>query len=109
MAPPVESFPTSQLAQRVQQGNLKSRGKNSTKSSQGYDLKKCELLEMVQYACKLEVEAATGIGNGNGEGEEGSSKVIRCRPVVKLFRRWDCFFFLFLGGARWGGGLMNLL
>lgn len=129
MAPPIESFPPSELEQRVLllqaaaaiRGNKKrpkgpkgpkektgeaeaeeagmGKGKGGKK---GFDLKKnCELLEMVQYSCRLEEEGAGGGGEEGGEEESSSSsrskKIIRCRPVVKLFRRFVCFiYFIFL-------------
>lgn len=80
MAPPIESFPVSELAQRVPHaaaaaaGGRGRRGKGG--KGGGIELKKCELLEMVQFSCALEEG-----------GRSDASKVIRCRPVVKLFRR----------------------
>lgn len=67
MAPPIETFPASQLPSRVQfAANGKRRKGDEIK------LEDCELMEMVQYSCKLE-----------GEKKD----VVRCRPIVKLFRK----------------------
>jgi hypothetical protein len=71
MAPPVETFPAAQLPERVQvtaQGRRRKGG--------NIDLKKCDLMEMVQYNCWLEP--------GPGYREE----VVKCQPVVRLFRRY---------------------
>lgn len=81
MAPPVESFPVSDLPRRVRETGL---GGKSHKGQSKFDLKKCKLLEMVQYSCGLEAASA----------EDSENKVIRCWPVVKLFRR-SCFSFSF--------------
>ena len=72
MAPPVEAFPASDLAYRV---NILPNGKR--RKGGDVDLSKCELLELVQYSCQLK----EGIS-------KSSQKVIQCEPVVKLFRRW---------------------
>lgn len=39
------------------------------------DLRNCELLEMVQYSCRLD----------RGPGREA---MISCKPIMRLFRRW---------------------
>ena len=83
MAPPVESFPVSELAARVQRSTKARQGKQH-KGAEVVDLKKCELLEMVQYSCQLAP---------SDEAVASSSKIIRCKPVVKLFRRLEFFFF----------------
>lgn len=69
MAPPVATFPASDLPLAAQ-SNLRGRKR---KGFDG-DLKACELLEMLQYNCGVE--------------EPGKrDSVVRCWPVVKLFRR----------------------
>lgn len=70
MAPPVETFPASELAWRV---NTLPNGKR--RKGGDIDLSKCELLELVQYACHLK------------QGERLGQDVIQCAPVVKLFRK----------------------
>ena len=70
MAPPVETFPASELAYRV---NILPNGKR--RKGGDIDLSKCELLEFVQYSCGL---------RGNQKSRQA---VIQCEPVVKLFRR----------------------
>ena len=65
MAPPVETFPTTQLPSRVQVtvGNkLKKKRVN---------LDDCELLEMLQYQC----------------APDKVDRTIKCREVERLFRR----------------------
>lgn len=67
MAPPTETFPASQLSSRV---HLATNGKR--RKGDEIKLEDCELMEMVQYSCEL----------------EGKKKdVIKCRPIVKLFRK----------------------
>ncbi len=70
MAPPIEAFPVSELEERV---NIQLNGRR--KKGGDIDLRKCELLELVQYECGL---------RGN---EKDRRAVIQCAPVVKLFRR----------------------
>lgn len=68
MAPPSETFSASELLSRVQ---VKANGKR--RKGEEIRLEDCELLEMVQYSCWL----------------EGKKKdVTKCRPIVKLFRRY---------------------
>ena len=64
MGPPIESFPTSELAVRV---NMLPNGRR--RKGGGIEISRGELLELVQYSCHLK---------GN---------IIQCEPVVKLFRR----------------------
>ena len=68
MSPPVESFPASQLPDRVQVTTRNRRRKKPI------DLKGCELMEMVQYSCVV-------------EKDKGGAAVIKCEPLVRLFRR----------------------
>ena len=70
MAPPIEAFPVSELEERV---NVHSNGRR--KKEGDIDLRKCELLELVQYECGLKVR------------EKDRRAVIQCAPVIKLFRR----------------------
>lgn len=73
MTPPVESFPASQLKQRVE-----STAEGRRQKGQMVDLRNCELLEMVQYSCKLRKDS-------------GKEAMISCKPMMRLFRRWvDC-------------------
>lgn len=70
MAPPIDEFPATELAWRV---NILPNGKRR----KGGDIKisKCELLELVQYSCHLK------------KGNTLHQEVIQCAPVVKLFRK----------------------
>lgn len=70
MAPPIEAFPVSELEERV---NVHSNGRR--KKGGDIDLRKCELLELVQYECGLKGH------------EKDRRAVIQCGPVIKLFRR----------------------
>ena len=69
MAPPLESWPAYQLPDRAQ-GNVKDRKRKDFND----DLKACELLELLQYECKVEPPVTR-------------DSVVRCWPVVRLFRR----------------------
>ena len=73
MSPLVETFLASELADRVQ---VLPNGKR--RKGEAVDLKKCELLELVQYACHLKGDASS------------PHAVIQCAPVAKLFRRSAC-------------------
>lgn len=70
MAPPIEAFPVSELENRV---NVLSNGRR--RKGGDVDLRKCELLELVQYECGLK------------GSEKDRRPVIQCAPVVKLFRK----------------------
>lgn len=70
MTPPVESFPASQLKQRVE-----STADGRRQKGEMVDLRDCELLEMVQYSCKL-------------RRDPGGEAMISCKPIMRLFRRW---------------------
>ena len=72
MAPHVETFSVSELAYRI---NTLPNGKR--RKGGDIDLSKCELLELVQYSCGLK------------GGRKSRQAVIRCEPVVKLFRKYD--------------------
>ncbi len=69
MAPPVEVFPANQLQDRVQVTTKNRRRKKPI------DLKNCDLMEMVQYSCEV-------------EKDERGRAVIKCEPLVRLFRKW---------------------
>ena len=68
MAPPTEVFPASELPYRVQ---VTVEGKR--RKGGDIDLKKCDLLELVQYDCKVD--------------ERRPNDPVRCYPIVRLFRR----------------------
>lgn len=74
MAPPVESFPVSQLEQRVQ---ISTDGRR--RKGQAIKLKDCELLEMAQYKCKLDQDAKPKVKDA----------MIICKEFARLFRRCD--------------------
>lgn len=76
MTPPVESFPASQLKQRVE-----STADGRRQKGQMVDLRNCELLEMVQYSCRL-------------CRDPGREAMISCKPIMRLFRRWVTVFYL---------------
>jgi len=69
MSPPVEVFPAFQLPDRVQITTRNRRRKKPV------DLQKCELVEMVQYSCDI------------AKDERDGGTVIKCEPIVRLFRR----------------------
>ena len=69
MAPPLESWPAYQLPDRAQ-GNVKDKKRKNFNGN----LKACELLELLQYECKVEPPVMR-------------DSVVRCWPVVRLFRR----------------------
>ncbi len=70
MTPPVANFSFSELEERVQ---IKADGKRRKRP---IDLKRCELLEMVQYKCWME-----------GAETDPNARIF-CDPVVRLFRRF---------------------
>jgi hypothetical protein len=69
MAPPIENWTADQLEDRAQVTTQGRRRK-------GFDgnLKACELLELLQYECRV-------------EGRVTKESLIRCWPVERLFRR----------------------
>jgi len=69
MTPPVESWPAHELESRIL-GNVKNRRRRGFDG----DLKKCELLELLQYNCKV-------------DDPEKRESLVRCWPVERLFRR----------------------
>lgn len=75
MAPLTKIFPASSLPQHVQTDNKGFKQKR--RKGDAVDLRACALLEIVQFSCNPPDE---------GVPEQG---VIKCMPVVRLFRRWD--------------------
>ena len=71
MAPPIEAFPISELEDRI---NIQANGRR--RKGGDIDLRKCELLELVQNDCEPK----------EGEGKDRRI-TIQCEPIVKLFRR----------------------
>ena len=71
MAPPIEAFPISELEDRI---NVQPNGRR--RKGEDIDLRKCELLELVQYECRLK------------GSEKDRRSIIQCAPMVKLFRRY---------------------
>ena len=71
MAPPVDPFPASELHHRV---NVLPNGKR--RKGGDVDLKKCELVELVQYEVSVK-----------GDRKDKNS-IIQCQPFVRLFRRY---------------------
>jgi hypothetical protein len=69
MTPPIESWPVRELEARIR-GNAKGEWR---KSFDG-DLKKCELLELLQYDCKV-------------DDPRRRDSLVRCWPIERLFRR----------------------
>ncbi|KAI9712233.1 MAG: hypothetical protein M1812_006968 [Candelaria pacifica] len=69
MTPPVANIPLSELEEKIQ---VKTDGK---RRKIPIDLKKCELLEMVQYRCWVEGK------------ETDPEALIICDEVPRLFRR----------------------
>lgn len=53
------------------------RGKRR-KGIEGLDLEKCEMLEIMQYACVI-------VGAERGEVTRGAP--VQCTPIARLFRR----------------------
>lgn len=83
MAPPEQTFPLSELEQRVHfvTKNFKEK---SRKLPKDFSLKRdCELFELVQYSCttneQLQAQALAQPQNQRG---------IDCYPFVRLFRRY---------------------
>ena len=70
MPPPALVFPASQLPDRV---HTLPNGKR--RKGEPIDLKKCELIEFVNYSCYLKEDA------------KGRLAIIHCEPLVKLFRK----------------------
>jgi len=83
MTPPIESFPASELPDRVQV-TMKGR-----RRKRPVDMRNCELLEMLQYSCWID-----------GDERKPGAKVI-CDPVVRLFRR--CADNLTIETTTWEG------
>ena len=71
MSPPVETFPASELAQRIQL-TLRGRRRKGHQTVLG----DCELLEMVQYSCHIEQDPETP-----------RTAIVKCEPIIRLFRK----------------------
>lgn len=72
MAPLVPVFPVTSLPDRV---NIVSKNfQEKRRKGPAVELEKCQLMEMVQYACNLSVTGQPV-----------------CTPVVRLFRRYSSF------------------
>jgi hypothetical protein len=69
MTPPVESWEVRELQERVL-GN----GKGRRRKGFGGDLRKCELVELLQYNCEVEKPVTR-------------ESRTRCWPIERLFRR----------------------
>ena len=81
MSPPVEAFPVSELDDRV---NVQPNGKR--RKGGDIDLRKCELLELVQYECYFVTDrrATSAVMLYKLRRQQ---PIVRCTPMVKLFRR----------------------
>jgi hypothetical protein len=79
MAPLVPIFATEDLPSRV---HIIHRGfKEKRRKGEPVDLHKCELMELVQYSCNPPEEGVLAPG------------VVKCKPIVRLFRRFVfCLF-----------------
>ena len=69
MALPIGNFPVAELPRRIQTTVHQKRRKTPL------DLEKCQLMELVQYQC-------------DPEGSNPSNVVIKCTPLIRLFRRY---------------------
>ena len=69
MTPPVEVFPALELPSRVQVTTKGKRRKGNV------DLEKCELLQIMQYACNIQDTTVR------------DSPII-CEPIQRLFRKY---------------------
>ena len=70
MAPPIKSFPVSELSQHI---NTLPNGKR--RKGGDIDVTKCDLVELVQYSCHL-------------KGDPKTNAVIQCEPVVRVFHKY---------------------
>ena len=82
MAPPEHVFPVSQLPERVHAQLDKAGKPRSRKLPRDFDLRKCDLMELVQYSCTPMEESIPLQLEGKQQ---------QCWPVVRLFRRWAYF------------------
>lgn len=94
MAPLIPIFPTTDLPDRVQ--IVHSAFKEKRRKGDPIDLEKCALLELVQYSC-----------NPPSEGIQAPG-VVKCKPVVRLFRRC-VHLYLHIGGLLFGGSFCFLV
>lgn len=81
MAPPVFSFPTSELPVKIQ-GDVKGK-KRKVEGGGNVDLSKCQLFKMYQYDCFID-----GAEDG-GPVKDGSA--VRCFDVPRYFREYVPF------------------
>jgi len=84
MVPPLESWPVSQLPERLQV--YQSGFKDKKRKGEPIDLKKCELLEMVQYSCWPD-ERALEVVQGQLRVNLREFGEVTCDPLVRLFRK----------------------
>jgi len=92
MTPPIESFPASELYYRVQSTVQGRRRKKDV------DLTRCQLRELVQYACHLEKSVLS------------EQPVIQCRQIVRLFRQCEDGLVVettALEGPKMNGGIVR--
>lgn len=94
MAPDTRPFPVSALPDRT---NLTSKNFGPEKRRKGppVELAECALLEMVQYSCNPPDEEVPPRG------------LIRCKPLVRLFRRFVLSFLFLAEVMLWVGRLMS--
>lgn len=84
MAPPEDTFPLSELEQRVHFVTKNFKDK-SRKLPKDFDLKRdCELFELVQYSCTTDKQLLEQT-LADPKGRRG----IECFPFVRLFRRYE--------------------
>lgn len=82
MAPPQKPFPVSELEQRIQTHTVDFKEK-SRKLPKDFNLKDCELFELVQYSCTtMQQQLENSISNPKGTAQ------IECFPFARLFRRY---------------------
>ena len=82
MAPPENTFPISELEQRVRSVTTNFKEK-SRKLPRDFDLKRdCELFELVQYSCST-IDQMYEKFKKNPQGQNR----MECFPFVRLFRR----------------------
>ena len=75
MAPPIIGFDASELRERIQVDACGKGRKPTAGQRGGFDLARCELLEMLQYKCTV-------------EGPHNRDAMVQCWPVARWFRRY---------------------
>lgn len=83
MAPPERPFPVSDLEQRIHTHQVNLKDKNR-KLGQNFNLKDCELYELVQYSCTTN-EAQRELALKH----PGEKIPLECFPFVRLFRKYE--------------------